>query len=102
MNIFILHPSFPAQYLNLAPYLASNPENNVFFLSKENSINAQLRGVTLALYPKPDEKADEWIKTCGPLRPAAEAVVEGQASYWLGFNALLQGYVSGRADYGLL
>ena len=81
MNIFILHPSFPAQYLNLAPYLASNPENNVFFLSKENSINAQLRGVTLALYPKPDEKADEWIKTCGPLRPAAEAVVDAQ---WIG------------------
>ncbi len=79
MNIFILHPSFPAQYLNLAPYLASNPENQVFFLSKENSINAQLRGVTLALYPKPSEESDKWIKTCGPLRPAAEAVVEGQA-----------------------
>ncbi|MBQ3336828.1 MAG: hypothetical protein IJG80_05435, partial [Selenomonadaceae bacterium] len=77
MNIFILHPSFPAQYLNFAPYLASNPENTVYFLSKENSINAQLRNVTLALYPKPNEESDKWIKTCGPLRPAAEAVVAG-------------------------
>ena len=79
MNIFVLHPSFPAQYLNIAPYLARNPENKVFFLSKENSINANLPGVTLALYKKPDDKAVEWTKTCGPLRPAAEAVLEGQA-----------------------
>lgn len=79
MNIFILHPSFPAQYLNIAPYLAMNPENKVFFLSKENSIKANLKGVTLALYQKPNEEATKWINTCGPLRPAAEAVVEGQA-----------------------
>ena len=79
MNIFILHPSFPAQYLNIAPYLARNPDNQVFFLSKENSIKTNLRGVTLALYKKPNEEAENWAKTCGPLRPAAEAVLEGQA-----------------------
>ena len=79
MVIFLAHPSFPAQYLNLAPYLAQNPENQVIFLSKENSINANLKGVTLALYAKPTEQATKWIETCGPLRPAAEAVVEGQA-----------------------
>ena len=79
MNIFILHPSFPAQYLSLAPYLAQNPENTVTFLSKENSINTNLKGVTLALYAKPNEKATKWMETCGPLRPAAEAVVEGQS-----------------------
>ena len=79
LNIMILHPSFPAQYLHLAPYLARNPENNVYFLSKENSINSQLKNVTLALYGKPTEKEEEFVKTCGPLRPAAEAVVEGQA-----------------------
>ena len=79
MNIFILHPSFPAQYLNIAPYLAMNPNNKVYFLSKENSIKTNLRGVTLALYKKPSEEAEKWAKTCGPLRPAAEAVLEGQA-----------------------
>lgn len=78
-NIFFMHNSFPAQYLNLAPYLARNPENNVFFIAKENSINAQLKGVTLALYKQPDEKQSQWIESCGPLRPAAEAVVDGQA-----------------------
>ncbi len=79
MNIFFLHPSFPAQYLNLAPYLARNPENTVYFCAKDNSINSQLKGVTLALYGKPTEKEEEYIKNAGPLRPAAEAVVEGQA-----------------------
>ena len=79
MNIFFLHPSFPAQYLNLAPYMARNPENTVYFCSKENSINSQLKGVTLALYGKPTESEENYIKNCGPLRPAAEAVVEGQA-----------------------
>ena len=58
----ILHPSFPAQYLHLAPYLARNPENNVYFLSKENSINSQLKNVTLALYGKPTEKEEEFVK----------------------------------------
>ena len=79
MQIFFLHPSFPAQYLNLAPYLARNPENVVTFLSKENSVGVNFNGVRLALYGKPSERESEWIKTCGPLRPAAEAVVEGQA-----------------------
>ena len=79
MNIFFLHPSFPAQYLNLAPYMARNPENTVYFCSKENSINSQLQNVTLALYGKPTEAEENYIKNAGPLRPAAEAVVEGQA-----------------------
>jgi len=78
LNILILHPSFPGQYLHLSQYLGRNPENKVFFLSKDNSINTQLQGVTLGLYKKPSEKAEKWIKTCGPLQPAAEAVVEGQ------------------------
>jgi len=79
MVVFFLHPSFPAQYLSLAPYIANNPENQVIFLSKENSINTNLRGVTLAMYGKPNEQTTQWMDTCGPLRPAAEAVVEGQA-----------------------
>ena len=87
MNIFILHPAFPSQYFKFAPYLAANPDNNVFFLARENSIKMQLPNVTLALYPKLNEKADAWIETCGFLRPAAEAVVEGQdvlhAMEWL-------------------
>ena len=78
MNILFLHPSFPGQYLQLAPYLARNPENKVIFLSKDNSIGTTLAGVQLGLYQKPTEKADEWIKSCGPLQPAAEAVIEGQ------------------------
>ncbi len=79
LNILLLHPSFPAQWSHLAPYLARNPENTVLFASKENSINSQLPGVTLALYAKPTEAETKYIEGCGPLRPAAEAVIEGQA-----------------------
>ncbi len=78
MNILILHPSFPGQYLHLAPYLAQNKENKVVFLAKDNSIKANFQGVQLGLYKKPSEKAEEWVKTCGPLMPAAEAVIDGQ------------------------
>ncbi len=78
LNILFLHPNFPGQYLYLAPYLARRPENKVCFLSKNNSIQANLVGVTLGLYKEPEEKAQQWSKTCGPLRPAAEVVLDGQ------------------------
>ena len=87
MNILFVHPSFPGQYLYLAPYLARNPENKVVFLAKDNSIRTQLPGVKLGIYQKPTEDVTKWIDSCGPLRPAAEAVVDGQhvarAMAWL-------------------
>ena len=49
MNILIIHPTFPGQYFYLSTDLAKNPENKVVFLAKENSINAMLAGVDLAL-----------------------------------------------------
>ena len=78
MNILLLHPSFPGQYLHLAPYLAQNPENKVVFLAKDNSIKTNFKNVQLGLYKQPSEKAEKWVKTCGPLMPAAEAVIDGQ------------------------
>ena len=78
MNILFLHPNFPAQYFHLAPYLGSNPENRVYFLSKRNAIDRNLPGVKLGLYKEAGEKALAWSSTCGPLRPAAEAMLDGK------------------------
>ena len=70
-----MHPSFPGQFLYLAQYLGRNPENKVVFLAKDNAIQTQLAGVTLALYKAPRAVR----KDCHPyLRPAEEAILEGQ------------------------
>ena len=78
MNIFILHPTFPSQYLRFAPYLARNPDNHVYFLANHNSLNVEFDKVMLAIYPKPDEQNTEWINSLEILSPAAAAVIEGQ------------------------
>ena len=75
MNILIIHPTFPGQYFYLSTYLAKNPENKVVFLAKENSINAMLAGVDLALYEAPNPVAPE---THRYLKVATEAVLTGQ------------------------
>jgi len=74
MNILILHPAFPGQFLYLCGYLAQNPENKVVFLAKENTIGTNIAGVSLALYEKP--KSSEGGHSY--LKPADEAVREGQ------------------------
>lgn len=43
MKILFLHPNFPGQYKHLARYMASDPENQVVFLSK--SKKAEIPGV---------------------------------------------------------
>lgn len=75
MNILILHPAFPGQFLYLAEYLAKNPENKVVFLAKENTIGVNLQGVALALYKEPRKVSEHTHKY---LRPAEEAVLQGQ------------------------
>lgn len=75
MNILIIHPSFAGQFVYLAPYLAQNPENQVVFLAKENSMKAELPGVRLALYKPPRAVGKE---THHYLTTATEAVLEGQ------------------------
>lgn len=78
MNIFILHPSFPSQYVRFAPYLARNPDNHVYFFAKENSINVQFENVIVALYNKPEEETLKWIDSRDILKHAAAAAIEGQ------------------------
>ena len=49
-----MHLTFPAQFLHLAPYLARNPENKVYFIAKGDSIKTPLEGVNLELYKFPN------------------------------------------------
>lgn len=78
MNILVIHPSFPGQFLHLAPHLAQDKRNRVVFLAKENAIDATLKDVELGIYNAPNEKAQKWADASGPLSPAAEAVLDGQ------------------------
>ena len=75
MNILILHPSFPGQFLHLAEFLAKNPQNNVIFLTK-NLNDRSLRGVRVAVY-KTEREINPDIHNY--LSPIEEAVLEGQA-----------------------
>ena len=78
MNILVIHPSFPGQFLFLAPYLGKNPENKVYFLAEDNSIGVQLAGVKLGLYTKPSEKDLKRTSALGPLSTIGEAMLKGQ------------------------
>lgn len=39
MNILFLHRNFPAQFRHIAPALASNPNNNVVFITQNDTFN---------------------------------------------------------------
>lgn len=75
MNILMVHPSFPGQYLYLAGYLGKQPGNKVIFLAENNAIGVTLEGVQLALYKEPRESSKEIHHY---LKPAEEAVLKGQ------------------------
>ena len=46
MNILILHPSYPGQFVYLCDFLAKNPENKVVFLTKNvNQIAEMIQSI---------------------------------------------------------
>lgn len=75
MNILILHPSFPGQFIYLAKFLAKSTENKVVFLTK-NINGHDIEGVQVAVY-----KTEREVSTAmhAYLKPAEAAVLEGQA-----------------------
>lgn len=75
MNILVVHPNCPGQFVHLAPYLASNKQNKVVFLCKTG--DAALPGVTIVRYKTTREASQQ---THAYLKPAEEAVLEGQAA----------------------
>lgn len=80
MVIFIIHPYFPGQFKHLAPYLASNKENQVYFLANYNEADTKLENVKLVLYNSYSDKQKQWIDSTNILVNAAEATLYGQAT----------------------
>lgn len=78
LNILFIHPSFPGQFLYLAPYLGKNPENNVVFLAENNSINANFDGVKTGIYPKVEEKRIKTMADLGPVSAMGKAFLGGE------------------------
>ena len=75
MNILILHPSYPGQFVYLSDFLAKNPENKVVFLTK-NVNQIAIPNIKLAIY-KPEREVSKDVHNY--LHYIEEAVLEGQA-----------------------
>lgn len=74
MNILFLHRNFPAQFRYIAPFLASNPNNNVVFVTNNKTVN--FPNIKKIVY----ELKREIPKDChGYLRFYEEAIIHGQA-----------------------
>ena len=76
MNLLIMHPNFPAQFLYLAQYFARSPRNRVVFLTKETNGN-RLKNVTIVGY-KPKREPTQGVHPY--VRPMEQAVLDGQAT----------------------
>ena len=50
VNVLFAHPNFPAQFRHLATALASSPDNNVYFLTKNERPEWVIPGVTKLVY----------------------------------------------------
>lgn len=74
MKILFLHPNFPGQYVHLAKYFAGNPDNKVFFFTKETNGN-QLVNVNLVVY-KPGRNGTEKIHPYAKF--LEDAVIDGE------------------------
>ena len=88
MNILIVHPNCPGQFLYLAPFLARDKRNKVVFLAKSNDM--VLENVQVALYKPMREVTAEMHMY---LKPAEEAVLEGQAALRVADDLKGQGFV---------
>ena len=75
MNLLILHPNFPAQYIHIARHFADDPRHKVVFLTKETNGN-QMKNVNVGLY-KPARESTEGIHPY--VKFLEDAVLDGQA-----------------------
>lgn len=75
MKILFLHRNFPAQFRHLAAYYASNPENQVFFITARKEYGIQ--GVTKLVYKLAREVPDSSHRY---LKFFEESIIHGQAA----------------------
>ncbi|MEB3830441.1 glycosyltransferase family 4 protein [Phormidium sp. CCY1219] len=90
MRILILHPNFPAQFRHVATAIASNPNNQVVFGTKNERPEWVIPGVKKALF-KPSR--DPNPNTHHYVRPLESAVLSGQAVFRMAEQLKSQGFV---------
>lgn len=74
MNILFLHRNFPAQFRHIAPYFASNPDNNVVFITNNTTVNfTNIRKICYKLKREIPRDCHSY------LRFYEEAIIHGQA-----------------------
>lgn len=74
MNILFLHRNFPAQFRHIAPYFASNPDNNVVFITNNTTVNfPNIRKICYKLKREIPRDCHSY------LRFYEEAIIHGQA-----------------------
>ena len=99
MRFLLVHPNFPSQLRSMATALASDPKNEVVFLTKAQE--GSLKGVKKLLYtPKREASA----QTHHYLRGIESAVLQGQAAFETCVAAKRAGFVPdvivGHAGWG--
>ncbi len=75
MNILFLHRNFPAQFRYIAPALANNPQNNVFFITNNTTVN--IPNITKVIYKLKRQIPDDCHRY---LRFYEESVIHAQSA----------------------
>ena len=88
MNILLLHPNCPGQFVYLAPFLAKDTNHKVVVITKGNTMN--LPNVKIGLY-KTTRAVTPGLHSY--LVPMEEAVLDGQAVFRAVYSLKQQGFV---------
>ena len=99
MKILFVHQNFPAQFGRLAAWLNTQPQHEVFFLTRREDL--EYGNIKRAIF-KEHRKAGE--ATHRYLRPVENLVIQGQAAYrtasYLKQNGFVPDVVYGHSGFG--
>jgi len=91
MRILFLHPNFPAQFWKISQALASNPRNEIVFLTARE--DGAIAGVRKVLYKPAREVA---AQTHPYLKSYEQAILHGQAAYRAMLEEKKRGFATDR------
>lgn len=101
MNILMLHPNFPGQYVLFAPYVGAKENHTVVALSQEESLFKSTQFVKAFKYKRTRVPSP---KTHMYNRILEEAVIDGQAVYRsvkeLGYRGFVPDIIIGHTGWG--
>ena len=88
MKFLFLHRNFPAQFRHIAPALASDPNNEVIFITNNDTVN--LPNIKKAIYRQKREIPDDCHRY---LRFVEESLIHGQATAEVALALKERGFV---------